>query len=379
MKTNKCFLLIALLAGSLTACRQKAASPADFGQVIYEPKYATGFRIDGDGTNSLITVHNPWQGADKVETRLLIVREGGTVPEGFDGQVLQGDAQRVAVMSSTHIALLDAAGAVSTVVGVSGIDYVSNPNILSRKEEVGDIGYEGNLNYELLVSLRPDIVLLFGVNGASQMEKKLEELGIPYLYIGDYLEESPLGKAEWMVVTGEVTGRRETGIQAFRLLPERYEALKKKVAEAGLPAPKVMLNAPYGDAWFMPSKENYAVRLITDAGGDYLYQADGTNASASIDMEEAYLLAAQADVWLNVGNANSLKEAAKLCPKFTGTRCFREGKLYNNNLRTNACGGNDYWESGVTHPDLILRDLIKIFHPGLLDEETEWVYYRQLK
>lgn len=103
---------------------------------------------------------NPWQGADSVTTRLFISRNGEPVPEGFDGQVLEGDAQRIVAMSSTHIAMLDAIGETARVVGVSGLDYISNPDIQARRDSIGDVGYEGNINYELLLSLDPDLVLL---------------------------------------------------------------------------------------------------------------------------------------------------------------------------------------------------------------------------
>ena len=118
-------------------------------------------------------------------------------------------------MSSTHIAMLDAIGETGRVVGVSGIDYISNPDIQARRDSVGDVGYEGNINYELLLSLDPDLVLLYGVNGASSMEGKLKELDIPFMYVGDYLEESPLGKAEWLVALSEVigNGRRAKSIR----------------------------------------------------------------------------------------------------------------------------------------------------------------------
>ena len=138
-----------------------------------------------------------------------------------------------------------------------------------------------------------------------------------------------------------------------------------------------MLNTPYGDSWFMPSTKSYAVQLIEDAGGSYIYGKNTGNASLPIDLEEAYLLASDADMWINVGMANSLEEVAKMCPKFTDTRCFRNGKVFNNNARTNAAGGNDYWESAVVNPDILLRDLVKIFHPELVKED--FVYYKQLR
>lgn len=379
MRIVKNLSLILLLALVFAGCRGKSSKLADFDKPLYTPEYASGFEIVGaeNAASTIVKVHNPWQGAEGVESALLIARDGETVPEGFDGQVLEVDAQRVVAMSSTHIAMLDAIGDVGRVVGVSGIDYISNPDIQARRDSIGDVGYEGNINYELLLSLDPDLVLLYGVNGASAMESKLKELGIPFLYVGDYLEESPLGKAEWLVALSEVVGKRAKGEQVFADIPVRYNALKQQVADTVLDAPSVMLNTPYGDSWFMPSTENYAVRLITDAGGDYIYKKNTGNASTPIDLEEAYLLAAEADMWLHVGMANTLDELKAACPKFADTRCFRNGYVYNNNARTNAAGGNDYYESAVVNPDLVLRDLVKIFHPELVKED--FVYYKQLK
>ncbi|WP_288068535.1 ABC transporter substrate-binding protein [Xylanibacter rodentium] len=380
MKTYRSFLCLILLVVLMVSCNgNKSAKIEDFSQSLYTPEYASGFDIKGaDGhKSSLITVSNPWQGADSITTQLFIARDGETAPEGFTGQVLQGDADHIVAMSSTHIAMLDAVDAADCVVGVSGIDYISNPDIQARRDSVGDVGYEGNINYELLLSLDPDIVLLYGVNGASAMEGKLTELGIPYMYVGDYLEESPLGKAEWLVALSEIIGKREAGEKVFADIPVRYNALKQKVADAVLDAPSVMLNTPYGDSWFMPSTESYVARLVTDAGGNYIYQKNTGNASAPIDLEEAYMLTSQADMWLNVGMANSLDDLKASCPKFTDTRCFRNGYIYNNNLRTNAAGGNDYYESAVVNPDILLRDLVKIFHPELVEED--FVYYKQLK
>lgn len=234
MKVLKNLSLMVLLALAFAGCRGKSSQLADFNKQLYAPEYASGFKIErADGRQSvLVSVMNPWQGADSVTTRLFISRNGEPVPEGFDGQVLEGDAQRIVAMSSTHIAMLDAIGETARVVGVSGLDYISNPDIQARRDSIGDVGYEGNINYELLLSLDPDLVLLFGVNGASAMESKLKELGIPFMYVGDYLEESPLGKAEWLVALSEVVGKRAKGEKVFADIPIRYNALKQKVSGA---------------------------------------------------------------------------------------------------------------------------------------------------
>lgn len=379
MRTSERILIFALLTLLSAACSDKTSKIEDFDKNVYSPEYASGFDIKGaEGKQStIITITNPWQGADSVITQLFIARGGETPPESFSGQILEGEANRIVAMSSTHIAMLDAIGSADKIVGVSGIDYISNPKILARRDSIGDIGPETHADYELLLSLQPDIVLLYGVNGASGMEEKLRELGIPYMYVGDYLEQSPLGKAEWLVALSEITGQRDKGVKTFAEIPRRYNALKKRAAEAVGAAPKVMINTPYNDTWFMPSTDNYSVRLIIDAGGDYIYNKNTGNTSAPIDTEEAYLLASQADVWINPGMARSLADVRSMAPKIADTPVFRSGNVFNNNLRSTAAGGNDYYESGIVRPDLVLRDLIKIFHPELITED--FVYYQQLK
>lgn len=369
------FLIIAL---ALSSCSEKSASTKMFDDQVYTPQYASGFSILGSVSkqSTIIRVHNPWQGADSITTELLILRNDEDVPVGYDGQVLKGNANRIVAMSSTHVAMLDAIGCIDNVVGVSGIDFISNKKICANKTKIGDVGYDGHINYEVLVSLSPDIVLLYGVNGASSMEAKLNELNIPYLYIGDYLEESPLGKAEWMVALSELVGKRDVGIETFAKIPQKYNAVKDR-AKSVTNKPAVMINTPYSNSWFMPSTKSYIVQLISDAGGQYIYKKNNSTTSMPIDMEEAYLLTSKADKWINVGSMTNLKELQNAYPKFANTKPVKTGEIYNSNKRTSANGANDYWESGIVNPDLVLRDLLKIMHPELVNED--FVYYQKLK
>ena len=351
----------------------------DYNVVVYTPTHATGFRIMGaEGKQSIIiSVTNPWQSANNVETMLFIARAGEKAPAGFRGQVLQGDAKRIVCMSSSHIAMLDAIGSVECVVGVSGKSFITNPYIVANCHSIADVGYDGNINFELLVAQRPDIVLLYGVTGACTMQSKLDELGIPYIYIGEYVEEDPLGKTEWLVALAEIVGCREQGIAYFSQVPQRYNHLMAIAAAATSPQPTVMLNTPYADSWFMPSTTSYLARLIADAGGDYIYKKNTSNHSQPIDLEEAALLTAEADIWLHVEGVSSLQDLHNQYPKFAKMSCVQRGEVYNCDQRRVTGGGNDYWESGVVQPDVVLRDLIKIFHPELISEEL--VYYRKIE
>lgn len=371
-----------VLAITIVSCGANGnSSVSTYADSIYLPEYASGFRILGaEGRSSVIIESvNPWQGADSVVTRLFIARDGEEPPQEFEGQVIEGNARRIVAMSSTHIAMLDVIGETARVVGVSGMDFISNDAVRSRRDSIGDVGYDGNVNYELLLSLQPDIILLYGTNGASGMEPKLEELGIPYVYIGEYLEDSALGKAEWIVAVAEIVGKRDEGIKAFSAIPERYNAIREKAANClkHSSRPKVMINLPYGDSWFMAPTGSYLVRLIEDAGGDYIYKKNNSNESRPIDLEEAFMLVSASDKWINVGQTRSLDELRKNYPKFAATKPVLSGEVYNTTGRVAANGANDYWERGVVEPDVVLRDMVMIFHPELADSDL--VYYEKLK
>ncbi|WP_342988780.1 MULTISPECIES: ABC transporter substrate-binding protein [Bacteroides] len=348
-----------------------------FKQNIYIPEYASGFKILGaeNFASTLIQITNPWQGAKDITMSYFVSRNGEQAPAGFNGPIIPAGAKQIVCMSSSYIAMLDALGEINRIVGVSGIDYIANPYILAHKDSIKDLGPE--MNYELLISLKPDVVLLYGIGDAqTAVTDKLKELSIPYLYMGEYLEESPLGKAEWMLVLSELTDKREEGMEIFREIPKRYYALKT-LTDSVKQHPTVMFNTPWNDSWVMPSTQSYMAQLVTDAGADYIYKENTSNSSTPIGLETAYKLIQKADYWINVGMASTLDELKTVNPKFADAKAVREKTVYNNNLRTTPTGGNDYWESAVVRPDIVLRDLIHIFHPELVSDSL--YYYRHLE
>ena len=381
-------LILLLLALCVAGCESGERFDSSlFTQVLYAPQYASGFEIraTADGKSSLIVCRNPWQGAADVTHYLLIDPEGVFDTSASNNvQRIEGPAQRIVCMSSSYVAMLTAIGRSELTVGVSGIDFISDEYVNANRDKVRDVGYDNNIDYEMLIALAPDIVLLYGVNAASAMELKLRELGIPYAYIGEYVESSPLGKAEWVVAIAEIAGCRASGEEFFAEIPERYNRLKELASQSNS-RPKVMVNTPYADSWYMPSTQSYMARLIDDAAGDYLYNRDTDNTSAVVDNEEAYLMAASADRWINVGQLHSLGELRSRYPKLASIECVRGGNVFNCTRRLSPRGGNDFWESGVVRPDRILGDLIKIFHPELshsVDEPLlagELYYYTQLE
>lgn len=363
---------IYLLVGCGSGSRCGAES---FDAVVYEPRYASGFTIDTDGEgNTLVRVTRPWQGeAIKEQTLAIFASEADA--EGYEGEYIVGHASRVVCMSTSYIAMLDAIDAIDAVVGVSGKQYVMNEAVASNSK-VKDVGYDSNLDYEALVMLNPDVVLMYGVTAEnSAVTAKLRDLDIPYLYLGDYTEESPLGKAEWLVAVAEIMGCRELGIERFTAIEQRYIDTKNSV-QCTTSAPKVMFNLPYQDVWYMPSDDSYMVQLVEDAGGAYIYSGKNpTGGSKAISLEEAYMLVSDADIWLNVGQCSTLEELRRSAPHFATTPVVESGEVYNNNRRRTQAGGSDFWESAIVQPDVVLKDLATIIAGG----DGELYYHQQLE
>ena len=172
--------------------------------------------------------------------------------------------------------------------------------------------------------------------------------------------------------------KRATAEERFAPIAERYTALAAE-AQQDEKRPTVMFNSPYRDNWFMPPATSYLVQLVTDAGGEYIYRADdGDNRSDVIDLEEAYLLASEADVWLNPGVIFSLDELCHRFPRFADVKAVREREVWNNNARLSPAGGNDFWETGVVEPDVILEDLRHLLHPTA-DSDYRFIYHHRLQ
>lgn len=373
--------LIVIVTLLTVGCGGKRLASLDGTRVCYEPRYAKGFTILADtlGGGTIIRITNPYQSDTHFEQLLYLCDEGTPQPTNFDGVVVAEPVRRIAVLSSSFVAMLDAIGCVERVVGVSGLKFITNESIrrAAAENRVGEIGYDSNMNFEQIAARRTDIALLYGLYGEdAATTAKLRELGIPYLYIGDYVENEPLGKAEWMVALGYLCGCEERAIAEFAAIEQRYIAIRdRKYCSAY--KPRVMLNLPYRDTWFMPSKHSYAVRLIEDAGGEYIYPQNETPSSVPIATEEALLLASKADFWLNVGQVTSLDELRAVAPRFAEVDAVRFGRTYNNNRRTSATGGSDFWESGAVRPDVVLSDIVKILHSEAPTDSL--YYYRQLE
>lgn len=381
-----CAALIAVVMAAAFSCGGggRTAARTSTQDTLYMPQYARGFIVESLPGGVMLKISDPWQDARGVSHEIFLSRDGQEPPENFAGKVIPVPLKKVVCMSSTYIAFMDALGVTDAVAGVSGGKYISNPQLRERLAAgtVREVGYDTAVNYELLAALSPDVVFAYGISGEnSVLSEKLARLGIPVVYIGEYVEQSPLGKAEWLVAFGYMFGQEELARQIFGDIAQRYNILRERVAGAGATQaclPVVMLNSPYRDTWFVPGDRSYMVRLIEDAGGVYACRGEDSDASRPISLETAYVKMLSADVWLNPGQATSLAEVKAENPRFVSTPPVTGGRVYNNNKRQTPEGGSDFWESGAVRPDTVLEDMVDILYPGLLGPRESY-YFRKLE
>jgi iron complex transport system substrate-binding protein len=378
-KVHKIRLYIIVLVLSILSCTSNKdnSNPTSFSS-DFPTDYAKGFSISSAQYGYSVNVFNPWQGAkDVVYSYALTTNNNSISSKGFS-EVIPIPVNRIVCLSTTHIAFIDYLNKTELIVGISGANYISNPTLRKNIDSgiVKDVGFEQALNFELLLNLKPDVVFSYGV-GAEMAGyiQKFKDLGIPTVFIGDYLEENPLGKAEWLKLFGLFVGKFSVADSLFKAIEIDYLNVKHSISDVKN-RPKVFINTPWKDVWYFTGNNGYMARLIDDAGGNYLLSRLDGNRSYPFSIEAAIEYGIEADVWINTGSATSLKEIGEQIPIINKFPPVIGGRVYNNNLRINEFGGNDFWESGVVNPHLVLRDLVKIFHPDSINHS--FVYYQRL-
>jgi iron complex transport system substrate-binding protein len=344
--------------------------------------YAKRLRIEHKEGYSQVSVINPWQGAQNYIHKWYLIPEKKSIPEFLDSSaVIRVPVRRIVCMSTTHLAMISAINESESVIGFSGIRFLYDHNLRQSVQNgnIREIGYEENLNKELIIELEPELIIIYGIGSESAgYIGKLKELGIKILYNADYLETDPLGKAEWIKLFGLLYDKEKIADSIFKSIEREYNSIKSSIRANISNRPKVLLGLPYEDTWFISPGNSYISRLIEDAGGEYIWQDTDSQESMPFGLENVFIKALSADYWLNTGDADRPEQILSIDPRFSVLPCFIKGNIYNNNKRINANGGNDYWEGGTINPQIILADIASILHPDLFSGR-ELFYYKQVK
>jgi len=379
-----CFYAILGIIVLFQSCKDKRGTYVNTettGSGKIEIKYARGFDIEDFGSYRIARIYNPWQRLDGKSISYLLGSKNAPIPGSilFDERI-HTPVQSVICMSTTHIAMIGALDKLETVKGISGKQYITNDWIRKRIKEgrIEDVGYEQSLNYELILSLEPDLIIMYGVTGEiTGVINRLSSLGIPVLLNAEYLETAPLAKLEWIKLIACLYNELETATRIFHETEIKYNKLKGLV-EGIHTRPEVLSGLPWKNTWWIPGGQSFAAVFIKDAGGKYIWEDDTSREAIPLDIETVYDVANQADIWINSGYALSLNDILNTDPRLQYFKPYIEKMVFNNNAILNPTGGNDYWESGVINPHIILKDLIKIFHPEILMDH-QLVYYHKLK
>lgn len=352
-----------------------------FESELSEIKYAKGFTIKQYQDYKIIEVHNPWQGAQGISFSYLLAPDA----KDFSDSILNRHifvripVERIICTSTTHIAFLESLQKTGSIIGVSGTGLITNPQVRNRLREglISDIGYERSMNLESLVILKPDLIMMYGIESeVTAYIKKISDLGISVIMNGDYLEQTPLGKFEWIKFVASFYNLESEASIIFDSLAKQYNLLKQKTENISN-RPTVMTGMPWKDVWYISAGNTVLSNFIKDAGGKYLWEDLLSSVAVPMDIENVFSKAGKADFWINSGLAESLSDIQEIDDRFMYFSPMIQKKVYNNNARLNSEGGNDYWESGVTNPHLVLKDLMNIFHPGFIPD-TGLVFYKKL-
>ena len=342
--------------------------------------YSSGFTIEYFDHYKLITVLSPFAGAETTETYVL-VQCGTPLPEGFaDATIVETPIDSFVSLSTSYLPYLAELDLVDSLVAVDNADFVSTEAIRAKAAagELVQVGSGAEINVEQVIDLEPDLVMAFA-SGLAEFDAhpKLREAGINVALNADFLDTNPLGRTEWVKFIAAFYNLEATANSWFSNVEAEYVALTELAATAD-EQPTVFVNSPFEGTWYMSGGESFAAQLLEDAGANYLWSDDPSTGALFLDFETVFDEASEADYWLNVGFFNTLADLENSDSRYAEFAAFKNGRVYNNDARTNEFGGNDYFEGGVANPHLLLADLIKIFHPELLPDH-QFVYYRLME
>jgi len=344
------------------------------------PRYAEGFEVAYHPNYKVVTVLTPWREAD-VTFRYVLVQRGTPVPEDVgDAQVIEVPVETVASLATTHLPYLDELGLVDRLTGVGGFAYINTPSVVEKIETGGiiEVGRNADVNVELMLDLDPELVTTLGLGMSSKdNHPQLLAAGFDVALVSDFMETTPLGRAEWIKFMALFFNREAAAEEIFAAKAARYEALAA-LAQDVAERPEVFMGFEIRGTWYMPGGGGYLARYLEDAGATYLWAGDDSNGKIPLDFETVYERAAEAPYWVNLSQSwTNVDDVLAADERYGDFEALKRGGAYNHNALLNEGGGNDYNESGHANPDLILSDLIKIFHPDLLPEH-ELRYYRHL-
>ena len=334
-------------------------------------KYANGFSINDYVTYKILEIKKPWPKAEKNYRYVLINKKNAAKStfrtDEYDGIIIN-PIEKIVVTSTTHIPALELLGVEETLVGFPGTDYISSKKTRQRivNGNIRELGKNEGLNTEVLLELNPELVVGFGIDGSNGSLKTIKKSGIPVIFNGDWVESSPLAKAEWIKFFGVLYNKEKEADSIFNIIEKAYLEAKQLAKKVKI-KPTVLSGAMHSDIWYLPNGTSTEAQLLKDANVNYLWQDTKGAGSLKLNFESIFVKAKDADIWLNPSNYSSFEALKNGNENHAMFKAFQNKNIYTFTNTTGESGGVLYYELGLSRPDLVLKDLINICHPEILD------------
>lgn len=360
----------------LSACGGKSSTASGSAQGDTIPlHYSSNLSLIDYEDCIVAQLRNPWDTAKILHTYVLVDKKQPLPQELPQGTLVRTPLSKAVIYSSVHCSLLKDFGALNSIGGVCDLKYIKLPEIEEgcRKGTIADVGDGMNPNIEKIIDLHPDAILLSPFENSGGYGR-VEKLNVPIIECADYMETSSLGRAEWMRFYGLLFGKKTEADAMFAAVERNYKDLQELVKPISF-APSVMCDLKTSSTWYTPGGNSTIARLYADAGANYIFREDTHSGSLPYPFEVIFEKGQQTDFWLiryNQPVDKTYGELEKEFAPYAGFRAFKERNIY-------GCNTNrvPFYEETPFHPDWLLKDLIKIFHPSLL-EGYELRYYNKL-
>jgi iron complex transport system substrate-binding protein len=342
-------------------------------------EYAQGLSLFEYDNFTLLKVTQPWIGANRSFTYVLH-KKGTQLPDSLSVYpLIQVPIQSVIVTSTTHLPSLDLLEEVNSLKGFPGLDYISSDKIRQqiKKGEIKELGQNESINTEAVLDIEPDVIVAFAMDEHNSPLKTLEQSGIPVIYNGDWTEQNPLGKAEWIKLFGALYGKEAQAKELFDNIVADYKSVLGLIEnESDLPT--VMSGVMYQDVWYLPQGESWMAVYLKDAKADYLWKDTKGTGSLALSFEAVFDKAREAEYWISPGHYETLKDLKGSNAHYAEFESFKTRKVYSFAPVKGETGGTLFYELGPMRPDWVLKDLVSIFHPELLPDYKPH-FFQQLK
>ncbi|MDO5969818.1 ABC transporter substrate-binding protein [Flavivirga aquimarina] len=339
--------------------------------------YAKGFSITNYKNYKKVIVNSAWPNSNKTFTYLL-VKKGEKQPDhDANTKIIEIPIKTLVAVSTTNIPALEYLGVDNSLIGFPNTKYICSEKTRVRVDNgaIKDLGNDTSINIELLLELNPELVIGFSVNGINKKLDQIEKLGIPVVLDGAWTEQHPLGKAEWIKFIAAFYNKEKEADSIFKTIETDY--LKAKaIAKTITRKPTIMSGSAFKDVWNVPGGKSFIAKYLEDANTDYIWKENNNNGSSQLNFENVLEKAQNAEFWIGAGNFDTKKQMLGNHKGYSVFDAYKNNKIYTYTKRKGAKDGLLYYELGTLRPDLILKDIIKIAHPKLLNDYETFFFKR---